>query len=501
MLQEYKQDIYACARCGDCRESVKIESAHKGINKVCPVKEQLGFDSFTARGKLMILREVLEGKNIDEDIADVFYSCLECGNCEHVCISQLGEGIDIPSIVEAFRSQLTEMGFTRKEHAPLIASIKNYDNPWMMPRYRKAKWVSDYDIPDTGEILFFAGCSCSLLNPHIAQSVIKIFDTLNIPVAYLGKKEACCGSILKRVGAATEFEKIKQKNLNLFEKSGAKTIVTTCAGCYRTLKLDYDIAVPVKHITEFLDEYRKEQGLQLTPFNKKVTYHDPCHLGRHCNVYMPPRNLIKAIPDIDFKEMQRTKEFSWCCGSGAGIKTYDPALAVNIAKGRVQEAQTRLILSACPYCEANLKDADAQVMDIVEVYADILTPGSAVQKTSTTAEQFMAYLQDHTVIFSEIKKGGVLQYLIEGQPFTVEQTKEGTAITAGEHDNPDIIITITHTGVNQLMDCKTKKEYLKMYKYLYKKTDDLDFEVKANMFTMARRGYVSWAKKAGLLSI
>ena len=167
---------------------------------MCPIKDQLGFDSYTARGKLMVLRNVLEGKEIDEDASDLFCTCLECGSCKEVCISQLGEGIDIPSIVEDFRSILSEKGFTRKEHKPLIASIRNYDNPWQMPRYRKAEWASDVDLPEKGDVLFFAGCSSSLLNPNLAKSVVTIFKTLEIPLACLGKKETCCGSILKRIG-------------------------------------------------------------------------------------------------------------------------------------------------------------------------------------------------------------------------------------------------------------------------------------------------------------
>ena len=501
MMSEYESQIYACARCGDCRESVKIASAHKGIYHVCPMKEQLGFDSYTARGKLMVLRDVLEGKEIDEDVADLFYSCLQCGNCKEVCISQLGEGIDVPSIVEAFRSELVEQGYIRNAHKTLQASIKHYDNPWQMPRYRKAAWTKelDHDLPSKGDVLFFAGCSSSLLNPHLALSVARIFQKLDIPLAYLGKKEVCCGSILKRIGALEDFEKIKEKNMELFAESGAHTIVTTCAGCYRTLKLDYD--VHVLHITEFLDAYRKEHGLVLSPYTEEVTYHDPCHLGRHCGVYIEPRNLIRAIPGIDFKEMERNREFSWCCGSGAGIKTYDPSLAVTIARDRLDEAEGRLIISTCPYCEGNLKDAGAEVIDLAELYAELLEEGTATEESSHALDQFMDYLKVHTDIFSEIKPGGVLLYSIDGEFFTVEQKKEGTDIKKGEHDKPDLLITISNEGTEQLMSCETKEDYLLMYKHLYKDTEHLDFEVKTNMFTMARRGYVSWAKKAGLLSL
>lgn len=504
MLESYRKEIYACARCGDCRESVKVESAHKGVYHVCPIKDQLGFDSYSARGKLTVLRAILEGKDVDEDVADLFYNCLECASCKEVCISQLGEGIDVPAIVEAFRCVLVEKEYIRPQHKPLIASIKNYDNPWQMPRYMKAEWASSFNLPEKGEILFFAGCSSSLLTPDLAQSVIRIFETLAIPLAYLGKDETCCGSLLLRIGAVAEFEKVKKKNIDLFRESKAKTIVTTCAGCYKTLKNDYNLpnsGITVLHLTEFLDDYRKSHGLLLKPFPRKVTYHDPCHLGRHAGVYLQPRNLIRAIPGIDFEEMARTKEYARCCGSGAGIKTYNPQLAVQMAKERLEEANGRLIISTCPYCEANLRDAGAEVQDLAQVYADLLQPGSTSETASQYVELFMEYLQHHTDIFSEIKNGGILLYEIENQFFTVEQTKKGTEIKKGEHDKPDLLIRIIPRGVEQLVSCMNKEDYLKMYKYLYKETHELDFEVKTNMFTMARKGYVSWAKKAGLLSI
>jgi Fe-S oxidoreductase len=139
MLEQYISDIYACSRCGDCRESVKLESAHRGVFQVCPVKDILGFDSYTARGRFMVLRKVLEGKEIDEDVADLFYTCLKCGSCKEVCISQLGDGIDVPTIVEAFRSVLAENGFIRKEHKPLVASIRNYDNPVVYASIQKGR--------------------------------------------------------------------------------------------------------------------------------------------------------------------------------------------------------------------------------------------------------------------------------------------------------------------------------------------------------------------------
>jgi Fe-S oxidoreductase len=157
----------------------------------------------------------------------------------------------------------------------------------------------------------------------------------------------------------------------------------------------------------------------LSPFNREVTYHDPCHLGRHSGVYIQPRNLIKAIPQIDFEEMQRNKEFSWCCESGAGIKTYEPQLAVRIAEERVKEANGRIIISTCPYCEANLKDAGGACIDLVELYAQVLQSGRSEKEESEYLDAFICYLRDHTEIVLEIKKCSILLYEIGSKFFTI----------------------------------------------------------------------------------
>ena len=157
------------------------------------------------------------------------------------------------------------------------------------------------------------------------------------------------------------------KNIEAFKKTKATRIITHCAGCYRTLKLDYKELLPefdmeVLHITELIQELLEKGELK---FSKevpgKVTYHDPCHLGRHSEIYDPPRYIINNVPGVEFIEMNRVRENSWCCGAGGGVKSGFSNLALEIAKVRIEEAVeigASVLTTTCPFCLRNLEDGN-----------------------------------------------------------------------------------------------------------------------------------------------
>jgi len=208
--------------------------------------------------------------------------------------------------------------------------------------------------------------------------------------------EFCCGSPILRTGDVPSFKELLNNNLDVIESKGIETIVFSCAGCYDTFKVDYSLyrkyKFKVLHIVEFFDELLKTGQLKLikeVPLT--VTYHDPCHLGRNAEryedwdgdvldlmplvsinmppkpkrtgskgIYDAPRNILKKIPGLKLVEMERIKEYSYCCGAGAGVKSAFPELALNTAKTRIQEAEDTgadTLTSACPFCSTNLKDA------------------------------------------------------------------------------------------------------------------------------------------------
>ena len=209
-----------------------------------------------------------------------------------------------------------------------------------------------------------------------AALAMSILDKLGVD--YTTLDETCCGSVMQRVGWPQEdVTKLMQKNVEAIKAMGVETLVLSCAGCYRMFKIEYpkyvDVPFEVLHITEYL----ARMDLKLKPMSGVVTYHDPCHLGRHCGVYEPPREVIAKIPGIEFKEMDFNRKTSHCCGGGGGVRSAYPEESMDIASTRLDEASfADVIITTCPFCVNNLDaakgDRKIQVRDLVEIIDELL---------------------------------------------------------------------------------------------------------------------------------
>ncbi|MCK5557608.1 MAG: 4Fe-4S dicluster domain-containing protein, partial [Candidatus Hydrogenedentes bacterium] len=227
------------------------------------------------------------------------YKCTACGNCRVVCdknIEMLGKAIERLRSLAVAR----ELG-PLPEHKPLTASIRNYWNPWQNPRAARARWAKKLDLPDKGETMFFAGCSPSLLLDDMSKSVVKLYDAIDEPLAYLGKKEHCCGSPLMRIGELDLFREMSEANMKEFAEAGAVRVVATCAGCMKTIKNDYpdflgETGIEVVHVIEVAAEAIRDGRIKVKPLDTDgaVTYHDPCHLGREGGVFEAQRVVMEA---------------------------------------------------------------------------------------------------------------------------------------------------------------------------------------------------------------
>jgi heterodisulfide reductase subunit D len=196
--------------------------------------------------------------------------------------------------------------------------------------------------------------------------------------------EVCCGSTVKRIGHMKLFDKLRKENEKRIRGTGVKRIVTACSGCYKTLKQDYPgLAkdIEILHSTEYLARLLEEGRLRPAKKQVKVTYHDPCHLGRHTSVYDPPRTVLKSVPGLTLTEMKNSRELSRCCGGGAGVKTAYPELSKKAAVRRIKEAEktgAELLITTCPFCVQTLKAAaeetgsKMQVMEL-SVFLDSVT--------------------------------------------------------------------------------------------------------------------------------
>ncbi len=390
-------EIYACSRCGKCVQ-------------FCPTYEVEKSEGINPRGKAKKFRKIIDSQygmrslfsknSITDEFMQEFlrdlYRCTICAQCSVLCPLR----IDTANLWEAMRASIVRTGLAPLDvHKPFIASIKSYDNPWQQPRSMRDRWAKKAfqdklltapvkDISkEKAEVLLYIGCTASY-DVNIKEMAINsasILLKLGVDFGILGNKEKCCGSTLKRVGDE-EYARLAKENIDMFNNTGAKILLTICSGCFKTIKENYidvgRLKPKVLHITEFLDQKLKEGKIKFKgEINASVTYHDPCHLGRHSRVFDAPRNLIKAIPGMTLLEMERIRENSRCCGSGGGVKAGFPHIQQAISSDRVREAmrtRAQYLVTSCPFCYQSLKDAlnrtnsEMSMKDVTELLNEVI---------------------------------------------------------------------------------------------------------------------------------
>lgn len=211
-------------------------------------------------------------------------------------------------------------------------------------------------------MLYFRGCTARERLTSISQATEKLLNKAGVDFHTLDD-EKCCGSVLLRTGFEKEAKQQIKKNMEVLE---GERILTSCAGCYKTLKDDYE-GLDVIHISQLLSQLINEGKLNFSKKNLNVTYHDSCHLGRHSEVFDEPRNVIKSIADL--VEMENICENSLCCGAGGGVKSAYPEVANQMASSRISQAKETgcgTLITACPFCKLNLENDDLEVLDLTE---------------------------------------------------------------------------------------------------------------------------------------
>ncbi|MFX0102492.1 MAG: (Fe-S)-binding protein [Candidatus Hodarchaeota archaeon] len=388
-LSKLQEHILTCIACGDCREAVDATSEPRK-NGVCVARDHTeGFEPFFSRGKMQIIRSVWENKlELSKELAEVFYQCPTCKACADTCPYD----IDNVGLYEALRAELVDAECGLESHYSMNQAMVEQSNPYGRDSKLKAGWVEklDFKVKNADEgsvnVLYFVGCTASLTDDiqSVAINTAKILHKLGVDFAVFGENEVCCGSVAMRTGDREAFAKVAAKNKELFEKSQVKTIITSCAGCFRTLKIDYaemleGLNIEVLHTIEFIKKAIEEKGVALKNLELNVTYHDPCHTGRHSGVYEEPRELLKKVANLT--EMESIKENAKCCGAGGGVKKAFPELSLAIAESRVKEAEetgAEYIVSICPFCYRNLSDAikslgsSIKMVDLLELIEQAL---------------------------------------------------------------------------------------------------------------------------------
>jgi len=351
-IEKVKEALTTCTMCGFCKA-------------VCPSFKSIGWDSALSRGRIILTYGLLVGDlEADESVVENMYTCTTCADCVRRCPSN----VDIVEVIEMCRSDLVKNGHILPKHKAVVDSLLKHNNPYS----EQVPVVKTLGMePRKAKIGYYAGCTATYREKKISESTISILKKLGADFTIVD--EVCCGSVLQRIGADEQVPDLVKKNVEAIKSLGIETLIISCAGCYRMFKHEYpkfmELPFEVLHIAEYL----AKQDLKLKPLgNVKVTYHDPCHLGRHCKVYEPPREVLKKFPGIEFKEMKFNKSASHCCGGGGGVRAAYPAEAKDIAGTRIEEAEfADIVVTTCPFCVSNLSsgagDRKIKVVDLTEL--------------------------------------------------------------------------------------------------------------------------------------
>ncbi len=273
---------------------------------------------------------------------------------------------------------------TTKSPSGNSAEVRNGHESEIDRKFAKARDKKEMESADSIDVLYYVGCTASYdINvKEVGINTINILDALGIKFGILGKEEKCCGSVLLRIGNR-EFERLSTYNIKLFNSLNVKMLVTSCAGCYRTIANDYRkmgvLNMEVLHTTQLIARLLRDKKIKFSQeVPGKVTFHDPCHMGRHSDVYDDPREVMSKIPGLEFVEMHRHREFSRCCGAGGGLKAGFGDIQNLMAQERVRDAEktgAERLVSNCPFCYQGLQiginaiDSKVKMTDLSELVA------------------------------------------------------------------------------------------------------------------------------------
>lgn len=377
-LEYYKDILYQCGKCGTCRSAYHQE----GWSRICPSGEFGKFEAYYLGGKNLLSWALTTGRlKWTENMTKIFYQCSVCMACIEQC--------QIPEIhhyagewLMAMREEAVQKGFgpmpEQKRYSDHV--FKEY-NPYMEKHKDRTNWITSNikETPDA-KLAYFVGCTTSYREQNVAIATAEILNSLQVEFRVL-KNEHCCGSPVYMTGQTEKAKEIADYNVNTFKKEGIEKIITSCAGCYRTLKETYpkklglEHGIEVLHLPEFLLEKINNGELTFNnSINIKITYHDPCHIGRHMGIYEQPREVLTKIPGIKLIEMTRNRQNAWCCGSGGGVRSAFKDLSSFAATERIKEAKetsATAIVSCCPFClnqfKSNIKNNEIEALDLSEL--------------------------------------------------------------------------------------------------------------------------------------
>jgi Fe-S oxidoreductase len=326
---------------------------------------------------MWLLRAWLEGEiSASAQLAEIFYACASCGNCKEHCLMNFRE--DMVDILTAARRELVEQGWAPPAVRDFFKNIHTSGNPYKQPQDERGEWARDLDLKpyDGQEYLFYVGClgSYDERGKQIARTAASVLVKAGFDIGILGDRERCDGNDVKVMGEEGLFQLLAKENIATFNETGVRKIITLSPHSYNVFKKEYPSLngdFTVIHYTQALAEALDKGSVSFGDLSSRVTYQDPCYLGRHNQEYDAPRKILSAIPGLSFMEMEKSSQNSGCCGGGGG-NVFTDILGGgpdSPARVRVREAAAvgaQILAVACPGCARMLDDAVKAEEDLVE---------------------------------------------------------------------------------------------------------------------------------------
>ena len=418
-LIDYKPMMERCSNCSFCKwiPLDKIKSVRYAEN--CPSVTFRGWNANSARGRFQMGLAVVNGElEYTDKMAEITRECLACGACDVSC-KICRYNLEPLEYAVALKADAVEKGCAIPEQKRAVENLAAEKT--MLDGNKKAGrglWAEGLPLVDAfrekADVIFFPGCRYSYdgSSPdaparQALRGAIELLDKCGVKVGRLGEADACCAGRAWQMGFFAQFKVQAERNIEAIRKTGVGTVVTPCSDCrhalnrlYGPLGRDFDVL----HISEYLEKLIAAGKISFTKkLDMTVTYHDPCHLGRQGEPYIPwegregkilnqvavwnparpryngahgiydaPRNIIKSIPGVRLAEMERIREYSWCCGAGGGCSDTAPEFSKWTAAERLDEAASTgadFLITACPWCKHNFDSAPGGVgtMDIIEL--------------------------------------------------------------------------------------------------------------------------------------
>ncbi len=349
------KNLNKCQKCTTCSGYCTVSPSFNGV------------ETYSSKGRMLVTKGIMKGDiNLSDKVVDIIYNCTKCG----LCFAQCFQGLEFHEAILYLRNKIAKNNLVPETFHTAAKNIFEHGDPSAIPAHRRLSRVKNYyklNLPEKAKTLGWLGCTVATRTPKTAESFINILNHVNKDFTMLGEKEGCCGYVLISAGMWDEAKKVASEIVKRVQNTNAETLITPCSGCYYTFTRLYpevlDIQMPceILHSSQFLENSIKNETVKLKPLDMRVTYHDPCSLGRHSGVYNAPRYILKAIPNVELIELPMNRDCARCCGGGGGLWSFNNKTSLESAQTRLMKdlkpTNVKILTTACPQCQLNFRFA------------------------------------------------------------------------------------------------------------------------------------------------